>query len=243
MDYRYNYYSCRRKRVTSDKRTRGLTCPKVKAGWLEELVWADVRSFLENPGEVLQRVREQFAGGDGGGEDLEERHAALTRRLAAKRGEKDRYVKLYAQGLVDDEELEVHLADLKNRVENLKMLIAAVEAGLARKDEEALVARNTEAWLLTLRHNLAEVEKDSEEALLARRELAKLLVERIVVDRGEDGRPRVEITYRFGPPAAPLSADGEQHSDEFARAHGRGGSEGLLRAHPRMSSYEVAVER
>jgi heme-degrading monooxygenase HmoA len=32
-------------------------------------------------------------------------------------------------------------------------------------------------------------------------------------------------------------------SDAFAKAHGRGGSEGLLRAHPRMSSYEVAVER
>jgi len=33
------------------------------------------------------------------------------------------------------------------------------------------------------------------------------------------------------------------HSEEFARAHGRGGSEGLLRGHPSMSSYEVAVER
>jgi heme-degrading monooxygenase HmoA len=33
------------------------------------------------------------------------------------------------------------------------------------------------------------------------------------------------------------------NSDAFAKAHGRGGSEGLLRGHPRMSSYEVAVER
>jgi hypothetical protein len=41
------------------------------------------------------------------GAGLEERHAALTRRLAAKQGEKGRYVKLYAQGLVDDEELEI----------------------------------------------------------------------------------------------------------------------------------------
>jgi heme-degrading monooxygenase HmoA len=33
------------------------------------------------------------------------------------------------------------------------------------------------------------------------------------------------------------------HSEEFARTHGRGGAEGLLRGHPKMSSYEVAVER
>ena len=32
-------------------------------------------------------------------------------------------------------------------------------------------------------------------------------------------------------------------SDAFKRAHGRGGGEGLLRGHPRMSAYDVAVER
>ena len=33
------------------------------------------------------------------------------------------------------------------------------------------------------------------------------------------------------------------HSEDFSRAHGRGGAGGLLTGHPRMSSYEVAVER
>ena len=122
------------------------------------------------------------------GEDLQGRHAALSRRLAAKRNEKGRFVKLYAQELLDNEELEAHLADLKNQVENLKMLIASVEADLAAKDEEALVARSTEAWLLTLRENLVGVEQDTEEAFDARRELAQLLVEGISVNRGEDGR-------------------------------------------------------
>jgi heme oxygenase (staphylobilin-producing) len=32
-------------------------------------------------------------------------------------------------------------------------------------------------------------------------------------------------------------------SEEFRRAHGRGGAGGLLTGHPRMSSYSVAVER
>jgi hypothetical protein len=31
---------------------------------LESLVWQDVRYFLENPGEVLERVREQLKGGE-----------------------------------------------------------------------------------------------------------------------------------------------------------------------------------
>jgi len=32
-------------------------------------------------------------------------------------------------------------------------------------------------------------------------------------------------------------------SAEFSKAHNRGGTEGLLRGHPKMSSYEVAVQR
>jgi heme oxygenase (staphylobilin-producing) len=32
-------------------------------------------------------------------------------------------------------------------------------------------------------------------------------------------------------------------SEEFARAHGQGGTEGLLRGHPKITVFEVAVER
>lgn len=33
------------------------------------------------------------------------------------------------------------------------------------------------------------------------------------------------------------------HSDEFRKAHGRSGGSGLLRGHPQMGTYEVAVRR
>ena len=71
-----------------------------------------MRGFLEHPGKVLSRVRSQLEAEVG--EDLDERHKFLTRRFVAKQTEKDRYVRRYAQGLIDDDELEVHLSDLKN---------------------------------------------------------------------------------------------------------------------------------
>ncbi len=191
---------------------------------------------------VLERVRTQLAE-ESEGEDLAEHHASLVRRLAAKQEEKSRYVKLYAQGHVDDEELKIHLADLKYQMETLKLLISSVEADLAAKHENRMVAESAEAWLMTLRKSLSEVERDSEEAWTARRELAKLLVEKISVGRNDDGRPEVQITYRFGPPAAAESEDGVQNSEEFARAHGQGGGEGLLRGHPKITVYDGAVER
>jgi len=106
--YRYHYYSSQRNRAAREKRLKtNHSCARVRADWLEELVWSDVRSFLKNPGEVLERARVELAE-DAESEDLEERHACLARRLAAKQTEKGRYVKLYAQGHLDEEELEVH---------------------------------------------------------------------------------------------------------------------------------------
>jgi len=244
-DKRYYKYRCRKRGTTGyDKRARMLNCPSVKAEWIEDLAWQDVRSFLKNPGEVLLRVREQLAE-DEQGYDLEERHASLTRRLAAKQGEKARYVKLYAQGHVDEEELEIYMADLRNQVDNLKLLISSVESDLAQKQEHTMLAATTEAWMMALAKNLTDVEADTAEAFEKRRELVRLLVERITVGRNEEGRPKVEITYRFGPPAASSedSVAGVRRSEEFRKAHGRSGGGDLLSGHPKMASYEVAVER
>jgi len=46
--------------------------------------------FIVNPGEVLERVREQL-GGEGDAEELAARRDGLAKRLAAKQSEKDRY--------------------------------------------------------------------------------------------------------------------------------------------------------
>jgi len=165
----------------------------------------------------VERMREQQAQ-DQQSEDLEARRNSLAKRLATKQAEKDRYVRLYARGeILDAEELETYLADVANQVENLKLLISSVEADLVRAEEDREVAASTEGWLMTLRENLQEVEADTQEAFDKRRELVRLLVDRIVVSRTEDDRPRLDITYRFGPPAAGSAGEcvsGERNSEQ-----------------------------
>jgi DNA-binding transcriptional MerR regulator len=163
------------------------------------MVWADVRQFLENPGEVLARVREQMES-DNEAAELQERHADLATRLAAKHKERDRWLHLYTQGHISEGELKLHLADVGTQLDNLKLLLSSVESDLATKHEVAEVAESTEAWLLTLRERLSEVEEDTEEAFEKRRQLVRLLVAGITAGKNEDGRPDVRITYRFGPP-------------------------------------------
>jgi hypothetical protein len=144
--YYYYYYNCRgRLGAYQDKRKAEPGCPGVQTHWLEGLVWADVRRFLHEPGEVLERLREQRTG-DQQSEDLEARRNSLAKRLTTKQAEKDRYVRLYARGeILDAEELETYLADVAGQVENLKLLISSVEADLARAEEDREVAASTEA--------------------------------------------------------------------------------------------------
>ncbi len=204
--YLYVRYACNRWR---EKQKRGwlyLDCPRVNAVELETLVWDDIRSFAEDPGDALDRAVQQMnerLTADG----LEERHEALAKRLARTQAEKSKYVKLYAQNDLDDEELEVHIADAKNRIANLKLLMESVEADIAAKEQDVIATQNAAAWLASLKDGLDALEEDTEEAFLQRRELVKLLVERITVGRAENGQTKIAIIYKFRPPE-PEERDG-----------------------------------
>jgi hypothetical protein len=164
------------------------------------VVWADIRSFLTNPGEILHRVREELASSDNT-EELEARHADLTKRLSAKYRERDRYIRLCAQGYITEGELDGYLADIRTQTDNLTLLLESVEADLTQRQEETELAASTEAWLMSLKERICEVEGDNEEAFRARRRLVRLLVKGIVIeDKRKSEEPRVRITYRFDEP-------------------------------------------
>jgi heme-degrading monooxygenase HmoA len=57
--------------------------------------------------------------------------------------------------------------------------------------------------------------------------------------RSEDGREVLVITWWEDR----ASFDAWVRSEEFAKAHSRGGAGELLTGHPKMTFYEVAVER
>src|SRR5919199_1388497 len=199
---KYPYYRCNQEQARRVHRAPLGHAPYVNAPWLEEKVWADVRRFLGNPGEVLERLRAQMKGGDATAE-LETRHAGLTNRFDTKHKERDRWFRLYAQGHISDAELERHLADLRAQLDNLGLLLESVEGELETYREHARMAETAEAWLMTLRERIEEVEEYSPGAYAKRRRLVKLLVERVVVGRDENRRTSVRITYRFGPPEPP----------------------------------------
>jgi chromosome segregation ATPase len=171
----------------------------MSAPWLEDLVWADVKGFVTNPGEVLERVRGQLQD-EGDTEDLSTRLEGLEKRLAAMQDEKDKYIRLYAQGHIAEDDIESYLVELKNQIGNLRLQIEATEADLSQRRERVQVADTTVAWLNLLRERAEENEEATLEPFVKRQQLVRLLVERIALHRGEGRKTTVVITYRFGPP-------------------------------------------
>ena len=194
------YYSCLSNRADKVWGAPPHRASNIPAEWLEGVVWKDVRAFLENPGEVLERLRSEVIDTDSSLDDLSTRRDHLNRRLAAKNAEKDRYVRTYAQGHISEEELADYMTDIKNQIGNLKLLISSVENDLASLWESRLEAQSVKEWLLALRESVSEVESGTPEACQKRRELVRLLLDGITIDRDENNDPRFEITYRFDPP-------------------------------------------
>jgi hypothetical protein len=172
----------------------------IRAEWLEEEVWRDVRRLLENPGEVLDRVRTQMESDDGI-EHLESERGRLEGELADLRDERLDYLRQHARGAIELEgELDTLLADVRGRTGNTRLLLDNVEITLESRRERRKLADSAAAWLATLRERLSEVEEDTETAYLERRQLVMLLVANINVGRFVDSKPHVQVTYRFGPP-------------------------------------------
>src|SRR5215203_4929684 len=217
---RYHYYACRAAKTYNFGAAPPHKASFVRAEWLEELVWSDVRRFLEDPGETLERLREQHDAADDAGE-LEDRKKELAKRLAARQAEKDRYVRAYAQGHISEEELDAYLVELKKQIDNLRVLLASIEVELSERRERTALTDTTHAWLLSLRRRLKEVEDDTPEGFEKRKQLVGLLVESISLGKSQQqaGRAEVQITYRFGPPPA-----SDTESDELSMPVVKNGS-------------------
>lgn len=127
---KYHYYRCNDRKTEQLPKGPAHRGPCLSAPWLEDLVWQDVKQFLENPGEILEHARKQLKGD--ATEEVAQRREDLAKRLTAKQSEKDRYVRLYAGGHLTDAELETYLADLKNQTDNLRLLIESVDADSPR---------------------------------------------------------------------------------------------------------------
>ena len=67
---------------------------------MERLVWADIESFLRNPGEILERLRERVSMQDSERQRRQKELGEFVGRLQQKTGERDRVLGLFRRGRI-----------------------------------------------------------------------------------------------------------------------------------------------
>ena len=192
----YRYYLCRGRtdplRVAQGQRC---TARYIPAGQLDELVWADLCALLTDPAQVT-RALARAQGGAWLPQELQARQATIGQALGQlerqQQQQQQRLLDAYLAEVIALAELERKRQDLDRRRETLLAQQRQLDAAARQKLELGAVAHGIEAFCQAVRAGLATA------TFAQRRQLAELLIDRVVVTDGD-----VEIRY-----VLPTSPDG-----------------------------------
>lgn len=182
----------------------GKKCPakNLNGDYVERLVWADIESFLRNPGELLGRLRDRLAMQDGERLHRQKELDDLGARLEQKTEERDRVVSLFRRGRIDEKTLDEQLDQIKVEAEGLQLEIDTAGRALSAGDRTAQL-QSAESLLATLRDRLTGPIPHQ-----LKRQIVEILVESIqanTVERWGVQQSEITITYRFTQPSEPAA--------------------------------------
>ena len=164
---------------------------------LEDVVWADIESFLRNPGPVIEEVAESLD--DMKSQVVTHRKEAIAaeRALAAKSQEREAVLALYRRGRIDDATLDQQLDEVERERVGLTEALKDAQERLRGVEGASAHLRDAEALLRTMNARL-----DEPLTFALRRELVETLVDGILIETiPDDGKRKLiaTIRYRFSP--------------------------------------------
>src|SRR5215469_3686343 len=180
----YRYYLCRGRtdplRVAQGERC---TARYIPAGQLDELVWADLCELLTDPAHVT-RALARARSGAWLPQELHARQATIRQAQGQLDRQQQRLLDAYLAGVVGLDELQHKRQELDRRHDTLRAQQRQLEATAEQRLEVQAVADGIERFSQTIRAGLATA------TFTQRRQLAELLIDRVIVTDGE-----VDIRY------------------------------------------------
>jgi len=202
---RDHYYRCNgRQQARGLYGISGKKCPakSLNGDYVERLVWADIESFLRDPGEIIEKLRARLSMGDSERQRRQKEVEDLKARLEQKTVERDRVVGLFRRGRIDDAMLDQQLDLINADAFRLHAEIEAAARALASGDRAAQL-QSAEELLTSLRQRL-----DGPIPAELKRRIIQILVEKIqanTIERWGVQQSEIIITYRFSQPNEPAA--------------------------------------
>lgn len=170
----------------------------IRTDWLDDVVWKDIKAFVTDPGEVLEKLQAKMTETLASTPSTEERRQEIERVLAIKETQRDRMLDAYRRSVIDIEELEEQITRSKAEAEPLY----AELMGLVADDVDTGIVigdlANTEDLLRALRETInGDLDWDT------RRSVVDGLVSGITVETSGTGNQKtaaIRVEYNFSEP-------------------------------------------
>jgi site-specific DNA recombinase len=159
----------------------------VRADQLEEIVWGEVRTLLEDPSRVEGEYRRRLAA-TRDGIAMPEEIARLDRQSATLRRGIERLIDSYAEGVIEKSEFTPRIAGLKQRLSQLEERRQAAEDAAGLERDLSLIISRMEDFAEKVVKGLDNLDCDG------KREIVRTVVRRIEIDQNN-----VEVIFRVPP--------------------------------------------
>ncbi len=163
----------------------------VRSDQLEQVVWDQVRSLLEEPDRLADEYRRRI-GQANDGAAMPDEIVRLNHQMTTMRRGIGRLIDSYAEGVIDKAEFEPRIAGLKQRLSQLQERHqAALEAAEVERDLSLVISR-LEDFSAKVATRLDDLDR------AGMQEIIRILVRRIEIDDA-----RIEVIFRVPPPDGP----------------------------------------
>lgn len=175
FDVPRRYYRCRGVNHDLDGSKR----PSIRAEKLEQLVWDEVKTVLQNPDLIMAGI-ESLDGQDA--ESLAEEIATTERALRNVQMEEDRAIRLYVTGKITEDQLDSQRKFITERLETLRVQLNEYRAREASGGEKRALMESVLAWAKKVGEGLDDITPNQQ------REVLRLVLDEITIDRDRNVR-------------------------------------------------------
>jgi len=203
----YAYYRCLGTDSNRFEGKRVCENKQVRTDLLDEAVWTDVCSLLQDPSRIEEEFRRRLREDKGVAEENVEQMRARTQKLKRSIA---RLIDAYGEGLLEKDEFEPRIRNSKKRLERIEVDLNDAEQDQNRQQELRLAFGRIEDFAERVSGSLEGADWNT------RREVVRALVKRVEVDEAS-----VKVVYRVDPRPFVEAASGEVLQRCFGRRVGR----------------------
>ena len=178
FDVPRRYYRCLGMHHNLDGRKR----PSLRADQLEQLVWSEVKTVLQNPDLIMAGI-ESLDGQDDAG--LAEEVARTERDLRNVQMEEDRAIRLYVAGKITEDQLDHQRKFITERLEYLRAQLDEYRVREASGGEKRALMESVLAWAENVGEGLDDISPQQ------RREVLQLVLDEVTID--QDNHVRIPL--------------------------------------------------